>query len=304
MAPPALVLISMSCGPCGVMWKSYPMNTPSGPWSAWAIALAPGSTCCAQAGRDKVRSIAATAVCTACTVACEANTAVLENRCGWVTARVLATSRSPTSRPSSCSNWAGSSVWQWQPWFSASARVVVGSVRNMGAPKGGLQTTLIHQLHQLLSAFFAFAIPVHEVGRGVAGEQGELHQLLHHIDHTVKVGGWFHAVVIAELQEGLGHRTLVGDGEHAHPAAQHTHLVHGVKALRAAAHLHHRQRLALGGPHGAAVEWNPVDLRFHDAGHGAMPLGRGPDHAFTPLRQLAQFLHLGGGVGRVIGQGQ
>lgn len=75
-------------------------------------------------------------------------------------------------------------------------------------------------------------------------------------------------------------------------------LVHGVEALRAAADLHDSQRLALCGAHAAKRQRYPVNLRFHDAGHGTVPFGRTPDHALGPGDKIAQLFHL-----RVIGLG-
>ena len=62
--------------------------------------------------------------------------------------------------------------------------------------------------------------------------------------------------------------------------------------MRSAAHLHDGQRAALGRPHAADFQRQPVDLRLEDAGQCAVPLRTAPDLAFGPLREGAQFLHL------------
>ena len=74
--------------------------------------------------------------------------------------------------------------------------------------------------------------------------------------------------------------------------------------LRAAGDLHDGERLALRRSHRADRERNPVDLRLHHAGHRAMPLRAGPDLAFGPSRQLAQFPHLGMVAGAPSGSGR
>ena len=79
-------------------------------------------------------------------------------------------------------------------------------------------------------------------------------------------------VIVAKFHEALGHRALIGDRDHAHPAPEHGHLIYGIEALRTTANLHDRERLALLGAHCAQTQWNPVNLRFHDASHSAMPL--------------------------------
>src|SRR3546814_10709857 len=81
--------------------------------------------------------------------------------------------------------------------------------------------------------------------------------------HSIIIGGRFHPARIVELLKGLGDGGLVGDRHHAHPAAEHTHLVDGVEALRAAGDLHHRECPALRWPYRADRKGNPVDLRLH-----------------------------------------
>jgi hypothetical protein len=97
---------------------------------------------------------------------------------------------------------------------------------------------------------------------------------------------------------------LVGDGDHPHPAPEDPQLIDGVETLRAATHLHHRQRFALRGTNAAKRERDPVNLRFHHAGHCAMAFWRDPHHALCPLCQIAQFHHLGMGRAVLIGQWQ
>src|SRR3546814_12573545 len=96
---------------------------------------------------------------------------------------------------------------------------------------------------------------------------------------------------LVELLKGLGDGGLVGDRHHAHPAAEHTHLVDGVEALRAAGDLHHRACPALRRPYRADRKGNPVDLRLHHRAHCAVPLRPGPDLAFRPERALSQLMH-------------
>src|SRR3546814_7329098 len=64
----------------------------------------------------------------------------------------------------------------------------------------------------------------------VARQKRKLHQFLHYVDHSIIIGGRFHPARIVELLKGLGDGGLVGDRHHAHPAAEHTHLVDGVEA--------------------------------------------------------------------------
>lgn len=59
----------------------------------------------------------------------------------------------------------------------------------------------------------------------------------------------------------------------AHPATEDSQLIHRVEGLRSARHFHDRQRFALGRPHGAKSERNPINLRFHNPGHCAVALG-------------------------------
>ncbi|MNX55154.1 hypothetical protein D3C86_859050 [compost metagenome] len=103
---------------------------------------------------------------------------------------------------------------------------------------------------------------VHQLSGVDAGQDGEAHQFLHHIDDAVVVTGRRHAAVLVELREGLGHAGLVGDGDHPHPAAQQAQGVDRVETLRAAGDLHDRQGAALGRAHAAHVERQVVDLQI------------------------------------------
>ena len=124
-----------------------------------------------------------------------------------------------------------------------------------------------------------------------------------HIDDAIIVGGRFHPAIRIEFLKGLGDGRLVGDGDHPHPAPENAHLVDGIEALRAARDLHDGERAALRRADRADRKRNPVDLRLHDAAHGAVSLGADPDLALRPLRQVPQLPHLGvAGRGR-IGQG-
>lgn len=73
-------------------------------------------------------------------------------------------------------------------------------------------------------------------------------------------------------------------------------LIDHVERLRAATHLHHCKRLALGGANGTEFQGNPVDLRLEQGRHRAMAFRRTPDLAFGPLQQFAQLLDFGGGA--------
>ena len=171
-------------------------------------------------------------------------------------------------------------------------------------PGARSQAALVDAGRDLFRAFLALAVAVGEIIRAVAQKQRELHQLFHHVHDPVIQRRGLHPPVLVELQKRLGHRGLVRDRDHAHPAPEHAKLVDRVEALRPAGDLHHRQRLALGGAHAAERQRNPVDLRLHDTGHRAVALRRAPHHAFGPHRQLAQLLHLGMARLGVVGQRQ
>ena len=113
-----------------------------------------------------------------------------------------------------------------------------------------------------------------------------------------------HGDEVRELVERFGNRRLVRNCEHPHPPAEQAQRVDGIERLRAAAHLHDREGAPLGRPHRGRVQGDPVDLVLHDTGDGAVALGRAPHHAFSPLRQVAQLLHLGMVVGGAVRQGQ
>ena len=81
-------------------------------------------------------------------------------------------------------------------------------------------------------------------------------------------------------------------------------LIDHVERLRAATHLHHCKRLALGGANGTELQGNPVDLRLEQGRHRAMPFRRTPDLAFGPLQQFAQLLDFGVGGRSIVGQPQ
>src|SRR3546814_9600544 len=65
--------------------------------------------------------------------------------------------------------------------------------------------------------------------------------------------------------------------------------VDAVERLRSRRHLHHRERAALCRAQTFVGEREMIDLRFHDPGNLAVPLGAAPDLAFRPERMLAQF---------------
>ena len=66
--------------------------------------------------------------------------------------------------------------------------------------------------------------------------------------------------LIIELLPRLCDTRLVGNGPHAHPSTQDTHLVDGVERLGTAADLHEREGASLGRPDRPVLEENPVDL--------------------------------------------
>src|SRR5690606_22991253 len=152
---------------------------------------------------------------------------------------------------------------------------------------------LVDAPRQRFGAFDSFRITVSEVTGASTSQPGELYQFLTDVHDAHVEWRRPHATCLVELRERLGHRRLVGDGEHAHPAPEDAHLIDRVEALAAAGHFHDRQRLALGRANTAQCQGDPVDLRLHHAGHGAMALRADPDHSLRPLGQLSQFPHLG-----------
>src|SRR3546814_16436429 len=114
--------------------------------------------------------------------------------------------------------------------------------------------------------------------------------LLHHVHHAVVERRGLHPAVVVELLPGLGHRRLVGDGHHAHPAAQHAQCIHHVERLRAAADLHHRERATLRGPHAAVFTRQPVDLVLDHTRDRHLPLGDDHTLALGPQRTPPPFL--------------
>lgn len=98
-------------------------------------------------------------------------------------------------------------------------------------------------------------------------------QFFHHV-HDVVVGlAGQHPVRLVKLLAGFRYARLVGDRDHTHPAAQQAQRVHRVEALRAARYLHHRQRAALRGTHGAIRQGQPVNLVLEHARHRAVRFG-------------------------------
>lgn len=65
-----------------------------------------------------------------------------------------------------------------------------------------LETLLIDPDGDLFGAFLALGLPVDEIFGPVAGELGELHQLLHHVHNPVLTGG-LHPARIVKFKEGL-----------------------------------------------------------------------------------------------------
>lgn len=94
---------------------------------------------------------------------------------------------------------------------------------------GTLNGRLAHALGQFGGRLPALAVAIHQVRGHIAGEQRELEQLLHHIDHPVVVGRGLHTASLIKLLVSLGHGRLVGDGHHPHPATQHAQLVDRIK---------------------------------------------------------------------------
>ncbi|MPL80480.1 hypothetical protein SDC9_26380 [bioreactor metagenome] len=163
----------------------------------------------------------------------------------------------------------------------------------------------VHPRHQRRGAFLALGIAVHEVIGPVPGQEGEFHQLLHHVDDPVIKRRGAHPPGLVEFLKRLRHRGLVRDRQQPHPSPENAHLIDRVEALRAARDLDQRQRLALCRPHRALGKRDPVDLRLHQPGHRAMALGARPDHALAPGHQLAQLAHLRvARIGAVIDQRQ
>src|SRR5690554_3476526 len=153
-------------------------------------------------------------------------------------------------------------------------------------------------------AFDTLRIAVGKVTGASAHQPGELHQFLTDIDDTHIEWRRLHASGCIEFGKRLRYGGLVGDGDHPHPSAEDPQLIDCIEALAPARHFHDGQRLSLGGPNTTQRQGNPVDLRLHDAGHRAMPLRTHPEHAFGPLRQIAQLPDLGMIRLGIIRQGQ
>src|SRR5690606_31168393 len=136
-----------------------------------------------------------------------------------------------------------------------------------------LDVALVDALGELFSGLLTLRVAVKRVVAVSPQQQGELDQLLHDVHHSVEVARGVHASGRVACEVARGHRRLVWDGEHTHPAPQHTHLVNRVKGLRTATNLHHGQSLALTGADGPHAQRYPIDLRFENAGHGAVALG-------------------------------
>lgn len=86
------------------------------------------------------------------------------------------------------------------------------------------------------------------------------------------------------------------NSDHAHPAAEHTKRVHRVERLRAAAHLHDRERASLGRADAGRLQREPVDLVLEHRGERAVTLRAAP-HLPSGHSDSLQFDHL-----RVIGR--
>src|SRR3546814_5035760 len=124
----------------------------------------------------------------------------------------------------------------------------------------------------------------------LAHQNGEADEFLHYIDDPVIIARWFHASVGVELVERLGDARLIRDREHAHPSPKDAKCVDAVERLRARRNLHHRQRTTLCRSHSPHVERQVIDLRFHDAGDLAVPLGaaRSEEHT-SELQSLMRI---------------
>src|SRR5690606_35258180 len=143
------------------------------------------------------------------------------------------------------------------------------------------------------SSSFSFTVSVNQETAPVPRQQGEFHQFLHDVDHTVVVRRRPHPAIVIEFLPSLGHGRLIGDCDHAHPATEYPQRVDGIEGLRASAYLHDGQGPALCRTHAAVFEGPPVNLVLEYASDGSVPFRSNPDLALRPLRPLTQFLHLG-----------
>ena len=87
---------------------------------------------------------------------------------------------------------------------------MVGVRRTVGNPARRVKPAwpsdrlpLVHPLRQRLMAFDPFRIAVDQMVADVAGQQGETHQLLHHVDDAVVVLRGLHTAVVVEFVERL-----------------------------------------------------------------------------------------------------
>lgn len=161
----------------------------------------------------------------------------------------------------------------------------------------------VYPLRQFGVAFHPLTVAIQQVIAVVSGEVGEFHQLLHHIDHTVIQRSGLHAPIF-ELVPRHRYGGLVGDGQKPHPTAQDAQLVDGVEALAATIDLQDGQRFALRRTDATHRQRNPVDLRFHDAGHCPVPFRRDPHEAVAPAGRVPKLRHFGMRVGRAVGLGE
>ena len=135
----------------------------------------------------------------------------------------------------------------------------------------------------------ALAIPVIEKIVMLPHDDGVFDELLHAVHQSVTVARWHEPASapgfdiggivggvfgVGELGVGLGDGGLVGNGEHAHPAAEDAQRVDGVEGLRAAGDLGNGERAALRGAHGAGAQRDPVDLVLEHGRLWAVSVGR------------------------------
>ena len=114
-APPALVLISMSFGPSGVMWKSKPKNTPRLAGARRAIFGAFASTRSRNAGKCVITSTESTTRCISRTCLPAMKTGTSANKLGCVS----------TAVSSRCRNAGRSVPTHSHSWLKRAARATV-----------------------------------------------------------------------------------------------------------------------------------------------------------------------------------